>query len=82
MWSEEQKGTIGRYGITIEAIQKAYSHLVTLPTSLLDRFTTPDAQQVVFEDIVTKCALSKAGLTAKLSMRESRRGDGCQGDFV
>ena len=57
VWSEEQKHTLGTYGIFLPMIKEAYRHLATLGAIAFRRFSSSGDQEASIMQVVEWCRL-------------------------
>merc|ERR1712151_1377260 len=55
IWSEQQKFTLGQYGVEVSHIKEAFRHIVTLETIPLKRFSPAWEQEKCIRTAFEKC---------------------------
>ena len=61
VWSEEQKHTLGTYGIFLPMIKEAYRHLAQLEAIAFRRFSSSGEQEAAIMQVVEWCRLPRYG---------------------
>ena len=61
VWSEEQKHTLGTYGIDVPMIQGAYRSIKELQALSFKRFASSTEQEAVILKVVERCRLPRSG---------------------
>ncbi|CAE8713782.1 unnamed protein product [Polarella glacialis] len=59
VWTDEQKNTLMGFGIDMDMVKEAYSHIMQLPSMILPRFGSAEAQEAVIVEMIARCRLPK-----------------------